>query len=392
MDKRALYESIMQTVSKEVKKSLNEYRTKAIQETYEIDENDIKKYLNMTPEAWIVKKIEKIPDIRNSWKDGWSDRRDGGLKVNASKAQTYYNPNADPNAYTVSVSGTTGYFNDKESVVSDLETIYRYLAQHKEFHITSAKMKTDLRITVTYYISKDGELYKAIEDAKVQHEQNVANADTTAYAPTERDWVKMVGYMNGHSNPERVAKSCKDPNKVVARCIIAKTLGWKDAEREFRYRIKELNILSDIEIEAYQRKYATYNIPEDIKMLVDDTAEFDETGGIASNKIENAEILPDNVKKYIHNNKDIRSYTIELLGQIPLKKMAGSRYSTSYSIGNVNLAKVTFKMVDGSEKDTWFVYGRGYAHFSKYQPNQAWKDEIGSGAHAVHNLEYIFGE
>lgn len=30
MDKRALYESIMQTVSKEVKKSLNEYRTKAI--------------------------------------------------------------------------------------------------------------------------------------------------------------------------------------------------------------------------------------------------------------------------------------------------------------------------------------------------------------------------
>ena len=72
--------------------------------------------------------------------------------------------------------------------------------------------------------------------------------------------------------------------------------------------------------------------------------------------------------------------------------MARSRYSTSYSIGNVNLAKVTFKMVDGSEKDTWFVYGRGYAHFSKYQPNQAWKDEIGSGAHAVHNLEYIFGE
>ena len=70
MDKRALYESIMQTVSKEVKKSLNEYRTKAIQETYEIDENDIKKYLNMTPEAWIIKKIEKIPDIRNSWKDG----------------------------------------------------------------------------------------------------------------------------------------------------------------------------------------------------------------------------------------------------------------------------------------------------------------------------------
>ena len=48
-------------------------------------------------------------------------------------------------------------------------------------------------------------------------------------------------------------------------------------------------------------------------------------------------------------------------------------------------------MVDGSEKDTWFVYGRGYAHFSKYQPTQAWKDEIGSGAHAVHNLEYICG-
>ena len=47
-------------------------------------------------------------------------------------------------------------------------------------------------------------------------------------------------------------------------------------------------------------------------------------------------------------------------------------------------------MVDGSEKDTWFVYGSGYAHFSKYQPNQAWKDEIGSGTHAVHNLEYIF--
>ena len=349
----------------------------------------------MTPEAWIIKKIEKIPDIRNSWKDGWSDRRDGGLKVNASKAQTYYNPNADPNAYTVSVSGTTGYFNDKESVVSDLETIYRYLAQHKEFHITSAKMKTDLRITVTYYISKDGELYKAIEDAKVQHEQNVANADTTAYAPTERDWVKMVGYMNGHSNPERVAKSCKDPNKVVARCIIAKTLGWKEAEREFKYRIKELKILSDIEIEAYQRKYATYNIPEDIKMLVDDTAEFDETGGIASNNIEHSEILPDNVKKYIHNNKDIRSYTIELLGQIPIKNYnRRRRFSTAYQYGTANLAKVTFKMVDGSEKVTYFAYQYGEYQFfdGNYQPKETWKDEMGKGSYPVYNLKHIFGK
>ena len=69
--------------------------------------------------------------------------------------------------------------------------------------------------------------------------------DTDEYAPTLRDWMKMIDYKNRRSNPERVANSCKDNNKIVARYIIASTLGWKEAVNAFKYRISELNILND---------------------------------------------------------------------------------------------------------------------------------------------------
>lgn len=122
--------------------------------------------------------------------------------------------------------------------------------------------------------------------------------DTDEYAPTIRDWMKMIDYKNRHSNPERVANSCKDNNKIVARYIIANTLGWKEAVKAFKDRIYELNILNDAQLEAYRRKYATYNIPEDIKELIDDLQEYDGKGGF--NEAEHSEIFPENLKKYIH--------------------------------------------------------------------------------------------
>ena len=393
MDKKQLYESIMTSVSKEVKKALNEYRVAKpkVEKNFEIIENDVEKWLKKSLPAYLENKLAEA--INATFGSAYS--YSASLMFSMHQSRDYRGDDIE-NEYTCSIFiGNRSYYETRRDMQNtklfeQLENAYRYLKTHEEFKITSAPLRSELEVKFKYYLNKDEELYNAIEAAKNQFEQDVQAETADEFAPTRRDWEKMIGYMNNHSNPERVAKSCKDHNKIVARYIIAKTLGWSEAAREFLYKIKNEKILSEVQLEAYRRKYATYNIPDDIKEFIDDIAEFDETGGIATHNIEHSEILPENVKKYIYNNKDIRTYKIELLQPIPLKKTGRGRFSSSYNIGTANLAKVTFKMVDGSEKDTWFVYGSGYAHFSKYQPNQAWKDEIGSGTHAVHNLEYIF--
>lgn len=151
---------------------------------------------------------------------------------------------------------------------------------------------------VEYNFKKDDNLQLALSDAKRKFDMEVDATNTDEYAPTLRDWMKMIDYKNRHSNPERVANSCKDNNKIVARYIIANTLGWKEAVKAFKNRIYDLNILNDAQLEAYRRKYATYNIPENIKELIDDLQEYDETGGFGEDK--NSEIFQENLKKYIH--------------------------------------------------------------------------------------------
>jgi len=99
------------------------------------------------------------------------------------------------------------------------------------------------------------------EEKTRKFEADVNAADTDKYAPTERDWNKMIDYMNKKSNPARLADSCKDANKVISRFAIAKALHWDECVKEFKRRAKDLNIATDAELEAYARKYADTNIP-----------------------------------------------------------------------------------------------------------------------------------
>jgi len=349
MNKRKLYESIMASVAKQIKKTL-------LNESYD-------NYESMSDIQWLNRYLIDYFDLY---------------------IREVYDPVQNYAIYGLSSKADV---EEQKERLQENKAINRFrtVGNRNGYYILCFK----------YNEAKDTERQELVQKSKEERlererlerekfEADVQSANTDKYAPTERDWIKMIEYMNGHSNPERVAKSCKDPNKVVARYIIAKALGWKEAEIEFKHRIKILNILSDIELEAYQRKYATYNIPENIKEMIDDFVEYDSAGGFAAQHIEHSEILPDNVKKYIYSNKDIRSYTIELIQQIPFQRRI-------YSSGpKLNLAKVTFKMIDGTEKDTWFVYGDGYALFKKYRPNIIYSDEIGKGAYAVHSLEHIF--
>ena len=117
----------------------------------------------------------------------------------------------------------------------DLQKIQEYIKKHKEFKIISSKIQTLQQIQVEYNFKKDDDLQLALTEAKRNFDMEVDATDTDEYAPTIRDWMKMIDYKNRHSNPERVANSCKDNNKIVARYIIASTLGWNEAVKAFKY-------------------------------------------------------------------------------------------------------------------------------------------------------------
>lgn len=247
MDKRKLYESIMASVAKQVKKAL-------LNESYD-------DYESMSDESWLSRYLI------NSW-----DR-------------LYIRSLFDP-VQNYAVYGLT-----KDNVEEQKEALQRNKAINR-FRVVGNSYGYKV-LCFKYNKDKDTERQALVQQAKEERlererlakekfENDVQTANTDEYAPTARDWMKMVGYMNGHSNPERVAKSCKDHNKVVARYIISRTLGWGEAAREFKSRIKELGILTDAELEAYTRKYATYNIPDDIAELISAYNEIDATGGLSS--------------------------------------------------------------------------------------------------------------
>ena len=350
MNKIILYESIMKTVAKQVKNALNEYRTAAPEHNIDID--DLKQFLKMTIQEWIYKKFTSIPNLTNKFR---SFTYEPFGKLNLYIGSVYPD---QPIKLTISVY--IGYYNVRE----DLQKIQEYIKKHKEFKIISSKIQTLQQIQVEYNFKKDDDLQFALADAKRKFNMEVDATDTDKYAPTMRDWLKMIDYKNRHSNPERVANSCKDNNKIVARYIIANTLGWKEVVKAFKYRIYDLDILNDAQLEAYRRKYATYNIPENIKELIDDLQEYDEKGGFR--ETEHSEIFADNLKKYIHSNFDILSYEIELsdpieIQEYKLQKIKISSYhytSHTYKIprGKIDVAKVIFKLSNGKEKKLYYVY------------------------------------
>lgn len=102
----------------------------------------------------------------------------------------------------------------------------------------------------------------AIVNKKQQFEYDVNNADLSKYAPTDRDRKKMIDYMNRKSNSERLASSCKDPNKIVSRFIIANCIGWKAAANTFKEKALDEGFATEAELEAFYRKYINEGIPE----------------------------------------------------------------------------------------------------------------------------------
>jgi hypothetical protein len=84
--------------------------------------------------------------------------------------------------------------------------------------------------------------------------------------------------------------------------------------------------------------------------------EFDSTGGL--NQIEHSELLPKQLKKYIHEVPDIQSYTIDIpegKESIPVRKYGRSyRYGSGYNYytaGSAKCAVLNFTLIDGKQKD-----------------------------------------
>ncbi len=393
MNKKIIYESIMRSVAKEVKNALNEYRTAAPENN--IDMSELKQFLKMTIQEWIYKKFTSIPNLTNKF-NSFTYEPNGKLKL-------YIGSVYQDQPIKITINPYLNYYNIKE----DLQKIQEYIKKHKEFKIVSSKIQTLQQIQVEYNFKKDNDLQIALTEAKRNFDMEVDATDTNEYAPTLRDWMKMIDYKNRHSNPERVANSCKDNNKIVARYIIAYTLGWNEAVKAFKDRIYDLNILNDAQLEAYRRKYATYNIPEDIKELIDDLQEYDKKGGFR--EAENSEIFPENLKKYIHQNNKIISYKIELIDEVPVKehrtqkiKLAPYQYTYhSYTIsqGTIDQAKVTFTLFDNSEVELYYVYrqksGSVVGRFYKSKiASYDWDDykRLFNATSAVHTFKFCFDE
>ena len=393
MDKKKLYESIMNSVSKEVKKALLEYRTKAT-ESYDVNIQEAQKYLKTSIQQWISDKFKRVPQCYHGFYSGWS---------NSGAIYIHFGDVIEGKPINVYVDNRSYVTNIKD----DLEKIVEYMKDHKEFKLKAASIARKERLEYEYYPNKDEELYNKLTEAKNKFEAEVSAVNTDKYAPTVRDWMKMIDYKNRHSNPERVANSCKDNNKIVARYIIANTLGWKEAVKAFKDRIYDLNILNDAQLEAYRRKYATYNIPEDIKELIDDLQEYDEKGGFG--EAEHSEIFPENLKKYIHQNNNINSYKIKLIDGAPVKehrtqrvKIAPHQYNYhSYTIpqGTINQAEVIFKFFDNSELELYYVYRKKNGNYvGRFYKSKIviydWDDykRLFNATSAVHTLKFCFDE
>ena len=84
---------------------------------------------------------------------------------------------------------------------------------------------------------------------------DVQNADTSKYKTDEKHIAKMKAYFDKQSDPERLVKSIKDDNKLVARWIAAIKMGWEEAISVFGHAISDRKLLTKAEIVAYTEKY-----------------------------------------------------------------------------------------------------------------------------------------
>lgn len=100
----------------------------------------------------------------------------------------------------------------------------------------------------------EGEAEKERKEAE-EFAAAVKDADTTKYKTDEKHIAKMKAYFNKRSDPERLVKSIKDENKLVARWIAAMKIGWPEAVSVFGHEIESKKLLTKAEIVAYSEKY-----------------------------------------------------------------------------------------------------------------------------------------
>jgi len=125
------------------------------------------------------------------------------------------------------------------------------------------KLKSGYAILSFHYdAEKDQERQDAINNEKSKEaeaakkfEEEVKNADTTKYTTNAKHIQKMKDYFNKRSDPERLVKSIKDDDKLVARWIAAMKIDWPEAISCFAYEIAERKLLTKAEVVAYSEKY-----------------------------------------------------------------------------------------------------------------------------------------
>lgn len=204
------------------------------------------------------------------------------------------------NLLKIYIVATSKIINNQELADCAKDKLLAFIGKSDEDILNSSKFKLDLSNAINK-AEKDEAEYNA--------------TDVEQYKPTARDWNKMIGYMNKKSDPWRLADSCKDSNKVVARYIIAKALGWEKAATAFRQRILDLGILTDNEIKAYADKYRTYNIPDEYRDLIQDLVEYDKKGGLAinqqdTNQMNQLKAFPSQLIKALDDSANIEEYKI----------------------------------------------------------------------------------
>ena len=96
---------------------------------------------------------------------------------------------------------------------------------------------------------------EAEKKAAEKFANDVQNADTSKYKTDEKHIAKMKAYFDKQSDPERLVKSIKDDNKLVARWIAAIKMGWEEAISVFGHAISDRKLLTKAEIVAYTEKY-----------------------------------------------------------------------------------------------------------------------------------------
>lgn len=117
-------------------------------------------------------------------------------------------------------------------------------------------------IRFKYDASQDEFRKQAIDDEDAREKKKaeefkkaVEAADTSKYTTDEKHIAKMKAYFNKRSDPERLVKSIKDNNKLVARWIAAIKIGWEDAISVFGSEVEERKLLTHVEVVAYTEKY-----------------------------------------------------------------------------------------------------------------------------------------